>query len=83
MIGKLFNAPEEPNPNADGHYSTCLGVSTIGSSEAIILGVLSAKRRWQIKRRAEGKSTEKPNLVSCLKMVCVLSRSDTRGFIRS
>ena len=40
-----------------------LGVSTVGSSEAIILAVLAAKKRWQASRRAAGKSTEKPNIV--------------------
>ncbi|SCV70687.1 BQ2448_3449 [Microbotryum intermedium] len=57
IVARLFNAP------LTDHKAEALGVSTIGSSEAIILAVLAAKRRWQIKRRAEGKSTEKPNLV--------------------
>lgn len=41
MIARLFNAP------LDDKESEALGVSTIGSSEAIILSVLAAKRRWQ------------------------------------
>jgi len=56
IVAKLFNAPLNDKENA-------LGVSTVGSSEAIILGVLAAKRRWQNARRAAGKSVEKPNLV--------------------
>lgn len=56
IVAKLFNAPLGDGENA-------LGVSTVGSSEAIILAVLAAKRKWQNKRRAEGKSTDKPNLV--------------------
>lgn len=40
-----------------------MGVSTIGSSEAIILSVLAAKRRWQNQRKKAGKSTDKPNIV--------------------
>ena len=41
MIARLFNAPlDKPDDEA-------VGVSTIGSSEAIILSVLAAKRRWQ------------------------------------
>lgn len=43
--------------------SDALGVSTVGSSEAIILAVLAAKKRWQASRRAAGKSTENPNIV--------------------
>jgi len=57
MIARLFNAPLD-NPEAEA-----LGVSTIGSSEAIILAVLAAKRAWKNKRKAQGKSTENPNLV--------------------
>lgn len=56
IVAKLFNAPLTEHENA-------LGVSTVGSSEAIILGVLAAKRRWQNARRAAGKSIDKPNLV--------------------
>ncbi|CAG8713863.1 19908_t:CDS:1, partial [Racocetra fulgida] len=40
-----------------------MGVSTIGSSEAIILAVLAMKKLWQKRRIAEGKPTDKPNLV--------------------
>ncbi|KKY22409.1 putative glutamate decarboxylase [Diplodia seriata] len=40
-----------------------IGSATTGSSEAIHLGGLAMKRRWQEKRRAEGKSTEKPNII--------------------
>lgn len=40
-----------------------MGVSTVGSSEAIILAVLAAKRRWQNQRKKTGKSTDKPNIV--------------------
>lgn len=35
----------------------------LGSSEAIMLGVLSLKRRWQNKRKAEGKDYSKPNMI--------------------
>ncbi|WP_082468172.1 glutamate decarboxylase [Leifsonia sp. Leaf264] len=54
MIARLWNAPD-----VDG----AIGTSTIGSSEACMLGGLALKRRWQIARRAAGKSTEKPNLI--------------------
>ncbi len=40
-----------------------IGTSAIGSSEACMLGGLALKRLWQEKRRAEGKSTERPNLI--------------------
>jgi len=56
-IARLFNAP------LDSHEAEALGVSTIGSSEAIILAVLAAKRAWMIKRKAQGKPTDKPNIV--------------------
>jgi glutamate decarboxylase len=54
MIGELFHAP----PGGDS-----VGTSCIGSSEAIMLGVLAMKRRWKLRRQAEGKSTENPNIV--------------------
>lgn len=57
MIARMFNAPtasEEDN---------AMGTSTVGSSEAIMLGVLSMKRRWQNKRKAEGKDYSKPNII--------------------
>ncbi|KAF2131139.1 glutamate decarboxylase [Dothidotthia symphoricarpi CBS 119687] len=40
-----------------------IGSATTGSSEAIHLGGLAMKRRWQEKRMAEGKDTSKPNIV--------------------
>ncbi|KAF7974993.1 hypothetical protein HWV62_10591 [Athelia sp. TMB] len=57
IIARLFHAPVE---NSE---SQALGVSTIGSSEAIILSVLAAKRRWQNLRKAAGKPWDKPNIV--------------------
>ncbi|KAL2122156.1 hypothetical protein VTJ04DRAFT_2611 [Mycothermus thermophilus] len=40
-----------------------VGSPTVGSSEAVLLGGLAMKRRWQENRRAEGRSTEKPNIL--------------------
>jgi glutamate decarboxylase len=40
-----------------------IGSATTGSSEAIHLGGLAMKRRWQEKRRAEGKDTSNPNII--------------------
>src|SRR3954463_13631569 len=48
MLGDLWNMPADP-----------VGCSTLGSSEACMLGGLALKRRWQ-KRTG---SSEKPNLV--------------------
>ncbi|EAU36671.1 glutamate decarboxylase [Aspergillus terreus NIH2624] len=56
MIARLFNAPT----SGDEHP---MGTSTIGSSEAIMLGTLAMKRRWQNKRKAEGKDCSRPNIV--------------------
>ncbi|KAF1985212.1 glutamate decarboxylase [Aulographum hederae CBS 113979] len=57
MIARLFNIPaHDPNTNA-------MGTSTIGSSEAIMLGVLAMKKRWQNARKAAGKPFDKPNIV--------------------
>ena len=54
ILGNLWHAP------AAEHATGC---STTGSSEAAMLGGLALKRRWQQRRRAEGKSTDAPNLV--------------------
>jgi hypothetical protein len=43
--------------------STPTGTDTVGSSEAVLLGGLALKRRWQDRRKAEGKDTSKPNIV--------------------
>jgi glutamate decarboxylase len=55
MLSHLFHSP-------DTHAAT--GCSTTGSSEAAMLGGLALKRTWQKKRKAEGKPTDKPNLVT-------------------
>jgi len=54
ILAHLWNAPDQGNAT---------GCSTTGSSEAAMLGGLALKRRWQHKRRAEGKPADKPNLV--------------------
>ncbi|KAH7067023.1 pyridoxal phosphate-dependent transferase [Paraphoma chrysanthemicola] len=56
MIARLFNAPAGDDDNT-------IGTSTIGSSEAIMLGVLAMKKLWQNKRKAEGKPYDKPNMI--------------------
>lgn len=57
MIGRLFNAP------VDSSDADAIGTSCVGSSEAIMLGVLAMKKRWKNKRAAEGKPTDRPNIV--------------------
>ena len=55
ILSSLWNAP--------GGSGDAVGCSTTGSSEAAMLGGLALKRRWQQRRLAEGKPTDKPNLV--------------------
>ncbi|PGH00183.1 glutamate decarboxylase [Helicocarpus griseus UAMH5409] len=57
MIARMFNAPGE---DSEDH---ALGTSCIGSSEAIMLGTLAMKKRWQNKRKAEGKDYSRPNII--------------------
>jgi glutamate decarboxylase len=52
MLAQLYNAPGETT-----------GARTQGSSEAIMLGALSLKWKWRERREADGKATDKPNLV--------------------
>jgi glutamate decarboxylase len=42
---------------------TTIGTSAIGSSEACMLAGLAFKRRWEERRRDEGKATDAPNIV--------------------
>lgn len=59
MVADLFNAPDlDPSDP-----SSATGVSTIGSSEAVMLAGLAMKWRWRARREAAGKDTAKPNLI--------------------
>jgi glutamate decarboxylase len=61
MLADLWNSPAAANT---------LGTSTTGSSDAAMLGGMAMKWRWREKRRAAGKSTDKPNLVTGPVQVC-------------
>jgi glutamate decarboxylase len=54
MVADLFNAPAEGD---------AVGVSTIGSSEAVMLAGLAMKWRWRAKQADSGQPTDQPNLV--------------------
>ena len=61
MLADLWNAPAAADT---------LGTSTVGSSDAAMLGGMAAKWRWRERRRAEGKPTDRPNLVCGPVQVC-------------
>ncbi|KAJ6491385.1 glutamate decarboxylase [Mycena vitilis] len=54
MLADLWKAPKE---------TKAIGTSTAGSSEAIMLGGLAMKKRWQEARKAAGKDHYHPNIV--------------------
>lgn len=54
ILADLWNSPAP---------AESIGTSTIGSSEACMLGGLALKRRWQHARREAGLPVDKPNLV--------------------
>ncbi len=54
MLARLWNAPEE---------SAATGCSTIGSSEASMLGGMALKWKWRERRKAQGKPHDRPNMV--------------------
>ncbi|QDP96926.1 glutamate decarboxylase [Microlunatus elymi] len=54
MLGDLFHAPDP---------TKVVGVGTIGSSEAIMLGLLAHKRSWRHRREAAGLPADRPNVV--------------------
>ncbi len=58
MLADLWKAPTEKDEN--GKRKPAMGVATTGSSEAIMLACLSAKKRWQHKMQAAGKSFKEP-----------------------
>lgn len=58
ILSGLWNAPKGP----EGVPHT-VGCATTGSSEAIMLAGLALKKSWQERRKAEGKSTENPNIL--------------------
>jgi len=61
MLADLWNSPAAADT---------IGCSTTGSSEAAMLGGMAMKWRWRAKRRAEGKPTDKPNLVCGPVQIC-------------
>ncbi|EIE19737.1 glutamate decarboxylase [Coccomyxa subellipsoidea C-169] len=67
MLSNLYHSPA----------SKPCGAATVGCTEACLLSGLAAKKLWQRRRRASGKSTERPNLVVgahfqvCWKKFCV------------
>lgn len=62
ILANLWNSPEKPY---------CTGTSTVGSSEACMLGGISALKRWQKRRRAKNLPTDKPNFIisTCMQVV--------------
>ncbi len=61
MLADLWNSPDAENT---------VGTSTTGSSEAAMLGGMAMLWRWRAKRRAEGKDTAKPNMITGPVQVC-------------
>ena len=61
MLADLWNSPDAANT---------MGCSTIGSSEAAMLGGLAMKWRWRKKMEAAGKPTDKPNMVTGPVQIC-------------
>lgn len=54
MIARILNAPEE---------GQAVGTATVGSSEAIMLGLLAHKWTWRKHRQAQGKDIQNPNVI--------------------
>ena len=54
ILSELYNAPQGAKP---------CGCSTIGSSEAAMLGGMALKWRWRKRREQVGRPTDRPNLV--------------------
>ncbi len=61
MLADLWNSPTP---------ETTLGCSTIGSSEAAMLGGLALKWQWRKKRAEQGLPSDKPNLICGPVQIC-------------
>ena len=61
MLADLWNSPDAANT---------MGCSTTGSSEAAMLGGMAMKWRWREKMRAQGKPTDKPNMITGPVQIC-------------
>ena len=61
MLADLWNSPDAANTQ---------GCSTTGSSEAAMLGGMAMKWRWRAKMKAQGKPTDKPNMITGPVQIC-------------
>ena len=61
ILANLWNVNQDEKP---------IGCSTIGSSEACMLGGMAALWRWRARRKAAGKPIDKPNLVCGPVQIC-------------
>ena len=61
MLADLWNSPDAKGT---------IGCSTVGSSEAAMLGGLALKWRWRKKRLAAGLPADKPNLICGPVQIC-------------
>jgi len=61
MLADLWHSPET---------KTTMGCSTTGSSEAAMLGGMAMLRNWRARRKAAGKSFDRPNLVCGPVQIC-------------
>jgi glutamate decarboxylase len=61
MMADILNAPKAVE--GDNHSAAAMGTATVGSSEAIMLGLLAHKWSWKKKREAAGLDTSRPNVV--------------------
>lgn len=68
MLADLWHAPDPMN---------AIGTSTIGSSEACMLGGLALKRRWKEAREKADLPTDRPNLVMSSAVRCAGRSSAT------
>ena len=59
LLADLWHAPVQP-----------VGCSTVGSSEAAMLGGMAAKWRWRARQKDAGKPADQPNMVCGSVQIC-------------
>ncbi len=65
ILGGLWNVPS-------GEHA--IGSATTGSSEAVMLGGLTMKRRWEAKMKSKGQDTSKPNIIMAASVQVALEK---------
>lgn len=63
VVNIMADILHAPRGNHGGEAAPAVGTATVGSSEAIMLGLLAHKWTWKKRRAAAGQDTTRPNVI--------------------